>query len=119
MGARKSTRSKTVDSRIVHHPVRTPGVIYGATGGTEQPFADTQGLVDYLANDPSAQQCFVLQTARFALGRGETSQDACALRDLTEGFAGDEFSVRGLLLELASSPMFLNRNPVVPGGTCR
>ncbi len=97
----------------------TSGVVYASTTGGEAPFADTQGLLDYLANDVSAQQCFVLQAARFALGRGETTEDACSVQDLSEGFAAGQFSVRDLLLQIASSHMFLNRNPVVAGGTCR
>ncbi len=96
----------------------TAGTVYGATDG-EHPFADTQGLLDYLANDASAQQCFVLQAARFALGRGETAQDACSVQALAETFSAGDFSVRELLLQVASSQMFLNRNPVVAGGSCR
>lgn len=82
-------------------------------------FADVDGLLSLLAADDGARQCFVLQMSRFALGRNETVEDACGIESVTEAFAASSYSVRELILNVASSAMFLNRNPVVAGGTCR
>lgn len=95
------------------------GTIYGASNGGEVEFAETSELLNYLADDVAAQQCFVLQSARFALGRGETKDDACSVRALADAFEAGQYSVRDLLVQIASSTMFLNRNPVNPQASCR
>lgn len=82
-------------------------------------FTDVSGLLALLAEDDAARQCFVLQMSRFALGRNETVEDACGIESVTDAFAGASYSVRELILNIASSSMFLHRNPVVAGGTCR
>jgi hypothetical protein len=94
----------------------TSGTVYGAQ---EVDFSDTQDLLNYLASDATAQNCFALQMTRFALGRGETEGDACSLQRLTESFRSKDFSIQQLMVEIASSQIFLNRNPVVAGSTCR
>jgi hypothetical protein len=98
------------------------------TGGTiifgseheppEMTYADTQAFLELLSTDSTPKQCFVLQTLRFALGRGETAADACGVEGIVEGL-GEAMSVQELLIQIATSPQFLNRNPVVAGGTCR
>jgi hypothetical protein len=98
----------------------TGGTVYftGAHDPAEVTFADTQELLSLLQTDGTARQCFVLQVLRFALGRGETSADACGVEAITTAVEAN-MSVQDLLIQIASSPQFLNRNPVVAGGTCR
>ena len=82
-------------------------------------FASVDELLGFLADNATVQQCFTVQAARFALGRGIDAADACSMKGVSEAFAANQFSVRELLLDIAASPMFATRNPVVPGGTCR
>jgi hypothetical protein len=82
-------------------------------------FTDVDGLLALLSADDEARQCFVLQMSRFALGRNETVEDACGIEAVTSAFVASSYSVRDLILNLASSSMFMSRNPVVAGGTCR
>jgi hypothetical protein len=98
----------------------TGGTVYfaGNHDPPEMPFADTAALLELLQTDATPRQCFVLQALRFALGRGETSRDACGVEAITNAVEG-ELSVQQLMIEVAASPQFLNRNPVVAGGTCR
>jgi hypothetical protein len=96
----------------------TSGTIYFTSGG-ETAFADTQELLDILATEERAQSCFVVQATRFAMGRPEHADDACSIEAISAAFQGSNQSIHQLMIEIAASPMFLNRNPVVAGGTCR
>jgi hypothetical protein len=119
-------------------PIGNAFAQYGATGGFDMglasdttgtitpldetgagDFTDVGGLLTLLANDPSATECFALQATRFALGRNETADDGCGVKEITDAFTAASFSVRELLLSIASSSAFTNRNTVVPGGMCR
>jgi Protein of unknown function (DUF1588)/Protein of unknown function (DUF1592)/Protein of unknown function (DUF1585)/Protein of unknown function (DUF1587)/Protein of unknown function (DUF1595) len=82
-------------------------------------FSDINGLLTLIANDPSATECFALQATRFALGRNETVDDGCGVKEITDAFTAASYSVRELLLSIASSSAFTSRNTVVPGGQCR
>jgi hypothetical protein len=82
-------------------------------------FADTSGLVDALASGDAPQQCFELQTFRFALGRGETDADACGLSDVWTAFQSSKLSLQSLFLEVATSTLMRTRNVVKPGEICQ
>ncbi len=99
-------------------PGSTAGELSGLPDGTAS-FAGAEELVDLLATNASAQQCFLLQNVRHALGRGETAEDACSLQDILSGYQATEFSVQDLLVEIAGSQMFRTRNNVVAKGECR
>jgi hypothetical protein len=90
----------------------TPGMDAGA-------YTDVGGLLQLLSEDASAKQCFALQATRFALGRNETKEDACGIKAITDAFAAGSYSVRELLLGVATSTTFTSRNNVVAGGECR
>jgi hypothetical protein len=53
------------------------------------------------------------------MGRPEHADDACSIEAISAAFQGSNQSIHQLMIEIAASPMFLNRNPVVAGGTCR
>lgn len=95
------------------------------TAGTLTPsdpsgdFQDVDGLLELLSQDAKATECFALQVSRYALGRNETREDACGVQEIIEAFAASSYSVRDLLLNVASSSLFTNRNSVVAGGQCR
>jgi hypothetical protein len=81
-------------------------------------FADTAGLIDILATNEWPQQCFAIQSTRFALGRGETSADACSLVAIWDSFKGG-LSLKTLLVEIAASPLMQTRNVVNAGMKCQ
>jgi hypothetical protein len=94
----------------------TAGFIATENGNLD--FADTAGLIDTLATNEWPQQCFAIQSTRFALGRGETSADACALVDIWNTFKGG-LSLKTLLVEIAASPLMQTRNVVNAGANCQ
>lgn len=91
---------------------------YIATENGNLDFADTAGLIDLLATNEWPQQCFAIQSARFAMGRGETSADACALVAIWDSFKGG-LSLKTLLIEIAASPLLTTRNIVSAGMNCQ
>jgi hypothetical protein len=91
---------------------------YVATEDTNIDFADTAGLIDILATNEWPQQCFAIQSARFAMGRGETNADACALVGIWDSFKGN-LSLKTLLVEIAASPLLTTRSVVQPGMKCQ
>jgi hypothetical protein len=82
-------------------------------------FQDAAGLIDALATGTVPQQCFEIQTLRFALGRGETAADACGLGDVWKAFQENGFSIQSLFLEVATSSLMRTRNVVKAGEKCQ
>jgi len=98
----------------------TAGHIYAGNANTfEADFADTAGLMSLLATSEVPEQCFAIQAARFALGRNESSADACALTDVWQGFEDGQLGLKTLFVELATSSLMQTRNIVKPGEACR
>jgi hypothetical protein len=54
----------------------------------------------------AAGDCLVNQWFRFALGRMESSDDACVLSAIRDGFAGSGGDIRQLLVSLVRSDAF-------------
>jgi hypothetical protein len=94
----------------------TAGFVAGSTGNLD--FTDTASLIDILATNTWPQQCFAIQSTRFALGRGETSADACALVAIWDSFKGG-LGLKALLVEIAASPLMQTRNVVNAGMKCQ
>jgi hypothetical protein len=94
----------------------TAGYVATSTGNLD--FTDTAGLIDILATNTWPQQCFAIQSTRFALGRGETSADACALVAIWDSFKGG-LGLKTLLVEIAASPLMQTRNVVNAGMKCQ
>lgn len=94
----------------------TAGFVATETGNLD--FADTSGLIDLLATNEWPQQCFAIQSARFAMGRGETNADACALVAIWDSFKGG-LTLKTLLVEIAASSLLTTRNVVQPGMNCQ
>ncbi len=59
-----------------------------------------------LAGSRQVADCMANQWFRFALGRMESNDDACALQDVYEGFAASGGNVRELLARIATSDSF-------------
>jgi len=95
----------------------TAGYVGTATGNID--FANTGELVSWLAMDTWPRQCFAIQTARFAYGRGETAADACALVAVWDAFAAGNLSLSTLLVEIAASTSMQVRSVVNAGAACQ
>jgi len=95
----------------------TAGYVGTATGNID--FANTGELISFLAMDAWPRQCFAIQTARFAYGRGETAADACALVAVWDAFSAGNLSLSTLLVEIAASTSMQYRNVVNAGAACQ
>jgi hypothetical protein len=98
----------------------TMGVIHpGSANEFTAEFADTAGLLGVLSSGSVPEQCFALQTTRFALGRTEALADACGLADIWQGFQDGNFGLQSLFVEVATSSLMQVRNIVKAGEACR
>jgi hypothetical protein len=75
--------------------------------GTHAPFFTLAELGGILAESDAAELCFSRNVWRFTMGFEEESGDLCAIEALTA--QGDD--VQDLLIELVSSPEFVQREP--------
>jgi hypothetical protein len=94
-------------------------IVAGDLNPLEVEFANVAELIDALATEVSPQQCFVIQTNRFALGRNETMADACGLSGIWTAFEAGNASLQTLFLEVAVSNLIKVRNIVRPGESCQ
>lgn len=69
-------------------------------------FKDGLDLISRLAGSAQVRGCFVRQWFRFAYGRTEGKQDACALRELEAAFDAHQHDVRELLVALTQTDLF-------------
>ncbi len=107
----------------VYNPALTQSsagsIAAGFTNMFTADFQDTAGLIDALASGTVPQQCFEIQTLRFALGRGETEADACALADIWTAFKASNLSIQSLFIQIATSSTMRTRNTVKAGENCQ
>jgi len=82
--------------------------VEGFGTGTTAAFTSLPELGAALAASEAARDCFARQYWRFARGRHEDRDDACALRAIEDRFA-EAGDVRALVLDVLSSDDFLNR----------
>jgi len=83
--------------------------VEGLGSGTSAPFEGLPALAATLAASERAHTCFTLQTWRFALGGLERDADACAVEELSDAFLASGGDIRELLVALATSEGFVNR----------
>jgi hypothetical protein len=91
----------------------------GNTNDFSADFADTAALMNILATSTVPEQCFALQTMRYALGRSEAAGDACGLSDLWTAFKNANFNLQTLFVEVATSSLMQERNTVKAGEACQ
>jgi hypothetical protein len=82
-------------------------------------FADTATLLSVLGTSEVPEQCFAIQTARYALGRAESNSDACGLSDIWTAFKAANFNLQTLFVEVATSSLMQERNIVKAGEACQ
>jgi hypothetical protein len=94
-------------------------IVAGNTNQFSADFADTAELMNLLATSTVPEQCFAVQTARFALGRNDSAADACGLTDIWTAFKNSNFSLQTLFVEVATSSLMQERNTVKAGEACQ
>ena len=93
-------------------------IVAGPSAPDMGTFTDGIDMMQQLSNNEYVQQCFAIQTARYALGRDEQDGDACSIKSLWDGFA-QSFSIQDLLVAVTGTTAFSHRNPVSAGVACR
>jgi Protein of unknown function (DUF1592)/Protein of unknown function (DUF1588)/Protein of unknown function (DUF1585)/Protein of unknown function (DUF1595)/Protein of unknown function (DUF1587) len=86
-------------------PVDAQGTLLG-TPDSDGAFDGAVELAHRLAESEAVASCVTRQWFRFALGRFEADDDACALDALTRGFEASSRNVRSLLGAIVASPAF-------------
>ena len=94
-------------------------IVPGDSNPMDFEFQNVSELVNLLATDVNPEQCFVIQTNRFALGRNETAADACGLAGIWDAYEAGNANLQTLFLEVAVSNLMRVRNIVRPGETCQ
>jgi hypothetical protein len=83
-------------------------------------FSGTTDMIQQLSASPQVDQCYALEQLRYALGRVESSSDACSAQQIYKTFStNNSFNLQQLLIAVVSSDSFMNRTPVNAGGTCQ
>jgi len=91
----------------------------GQTNSFSADFDDTATLLSVLGTSEVPEQCFAIQTARYALGRAESASDACGLSDVWTAFKAANFNLQTLFVEVATSSLMQERNIVNAGEACQ
>jgi hypothetical protein len=86
-------------------PIDDRGLIVGLDARGDVAFAGALGLADELLASGRLHDCVALHTFRYALGREESLEDACALDELRASFREDG-DLRGLVIAIAGSDAF-------------
>jgi hypothetical protein len=71
-------------------------------------------LAEVLADSEIMKRCFTTQVTRYAMGRGETPEDACAIEATSATSSGEAPTIRDILLAVTQRPTFLRRKVAVP-----
>jgi hypothetical protein len=86
--------------------VDASGEIVDAGEDVAGPFVGAIELSQKLANSQQVADCMANQWFRFALGRIEANDDACALKTIYDSFAASGRNVRQLITQLVLSDAF-------------
>ncbi len=101
-------------------PIDATGqVIPKSAGELAATFDGAADLVTQLANAAQVQECFAIQELRYALGRVETTADACSAQQAFEAFSGSKFNIQRLLVALVGTDAFRYRSQQMPGSACQ
>jgi hypothetical protein len=71
-------------------------------------------LAHKLAESPDVRDCVATEWFRYAMGRGEASDDACALQSLKDSFATSQSNMNQLLVAVTQMVTFRYRQEVMP-----
>jgi hypothetical protein len=90
-------------------PVDASGTI--TLDGTAKPFKNAVEFTNLLAASSDVRSCFVTQWARYAFNRLETDADRASLNGAFDVFSKANFTVRELVVGVATSRSFSYRSP--------
>jgi hypothetical protein len=86
--------------------VDATGQVVGGAGELGTPFNGAVELANRLAGSAQVADCVATQWFRFSLGRLESTNDACSLHGVREGFRASGGNIRALLARIALSDAF-------------
>lgn len=90
---------RTMDGQ---NPVDATGEVVGADDA-DGPYDGHRELTERLAGSDYARACVSRQWFRYALGRLETTADACSLDDIYARFESSDYDIRELMVAIAVS----------------
>jgi Protein of unknown function (DUF1592)/Protein of unknown function (DUF1588)/Protein of unknown function (DUF1585)/Protein of unknown function (DUF1595) len=91
-------------------PIDSSGEIFEQNLKKSKPFAAGVGLFETLATMREVSDCFTLRLYQFALGRPAGVEDKMVLDGLAEKFRQPKATIKDLMVDVATSPAFLQRN---------
>ncbi len=86
-------------------PIDTSGAFNG-TRDIDGPVAGLSEVAERLGRSEQVEQCVATHWFRFAMGRMEKPDDACALKPIVTAFSASRGNMKGLLVDLATSDAF-------------
>lgn len=93
-------------------PVDPSGTLAGTdVDGT---FAGAVDLARKLATSPEVRDCVATEWFRYAMGRGESTDDTCSLASIKQAFSASKSDIRQLLVAVTQTTAFRYRNAVTP-----
>ena len=104
-------QQRTLDDGV---PIDTSGELNGIR------FVDSAGLGPALQDDPAAPACLVRRAYTYAVARPILRSERKLLNWLEDGFAADDYRLRGLIHDIATSEAFMAvRAPADPAPAMR
>jgi hypothetical protein len=94
-------------------PVDASGDVLGLStlgDGTSAPFSDLNGLAQILASDDRATTCFATQIYRYAHGKLDDANDACAIQRIAQDFGAHGRNVQELIVDVVRDDSFVTRS---------
>jgi hypothetical protein len=88
-------------------PIDASGSIVASD--VDGPFNGVSELAEKLAGSEEVKSCYAKMWFRYAYGRAEASEDACAVDQIESAFSKSNGSVKALLLSLTQTDTFLFR----------
>jgi Protein of unknown function (DUF1592)/Protein of unknown function (DUF1588)/Protein of unknown function (DUF1585)/Protein of unknown function (DUF1587) len=83
------------------------------------PFSTPTQLSQKLADSKDAQQCYVIQSLRYAMGRNEVAADACSAAATWDRFEKSGLGLKAVLVAVTGSDTFRYRTLVTAGEACK
>jgi hypothetical protein len=77
-------------------------------------FSGAVDLAHKLSESPDVRDCVATEWFRYAMGRGEATDDMCSLQSLKDSFAGTQADIKQLLVAVTQTDTFRYRLAVTP-----
>lgn len=86
-------------------PVDASGEVF-STQDADGPFDGIPDLAAQLATSRQVRECVALQAYRYAMGRTESTRDACSVADMQEDFRTSDYDLRELFVAIVRTEAF-------------